>query len=150
MVGALGAFSCLSAYCQEFQCYCYENDENRYVEWLCVSKDSAIVVGKLESACGDGLDFESLLKSARANHVVWELSTSDEGKRFTKVVKVPSLDLEMVHEFLINQQDAGLEVNVTQGASKMKSREMAGPPQRFCHKWDFEDMVPLQQIIQME
>lgn len=119
-------------YAGEPECYCYQNSENNYIEWLYFTEDSVVIhslIGDANSSCEDfNMGAISGLKSSGN---IWSYEQAKKDIKFTKSIKDNTWNLEIKYLYSCRRQKGGLQVHIEY---KPQFQDYAGPPDRFYKK----------------
>lgn len=138
------------AFSQQHQCYCFENSETEFTEWLCFGADSVIVVGFSGKTCGDGIDKDTWGHAMRGHNILWGVNFTEEGAKFTKVLKEETFGITLRYIYTCTAEDEGLNVHIEYAPASLNFTDRTGPPDRYYHLISAEDTAPLKDVFMME
>lgn len=118
---------------QDESCYCYQNPDNQYTEWLYFSNDSVVILslrGDEETTCEN---FErSHVESYKSSvGFVWPYTKTETHMEFTKSVTDPKWNLTIEYFYSCQMVGEGLQVHIDY---KPNFNDFGGPPDRFYKK----------------
>lgn len=71
-------------FAQESSCYCYENSETKYVEWICFFEDSVFVQTETNKTCEDRFNLSEAMKFYQKEGMIWPVIKIKTEVSFTR------------------------------------------------------------------
>lgn len=121
------------------ECYCFENDEGTYTEWLVFQKDQVMIFGARGRACNNPPEMTKMFESDETKDLKFSYIEEEDQVLFVKKIEL-SIDLPvdistedavLRHYYSGTRTEDGLQVHIEY---KPSFEDMMGPPDRFYKK----------------